>query len=391
VLDKESQVLEEAIRDYLMWMISSGYSQRIQQIYEHALNHFLHFIKSKEVTWNDIFTSDTVENFLEERCRTHGSAAAIRGLGRYLFHHKRIQKSIKRPCYQLPEIYEDYLRYCEKLRQISSVRIVHIRRVLAAFHDDLEKFTIPLSSLRIEQVDAFLAEFHKPFAPGTCRIYRSHLRGFLSYLYHERKILPRDLAPLVVGAPVFARAKPPRFLRPHEVQQLFDSLELSSAKELRSYAMVQLAYFLGLRPVEISRISLDDISFSKGELTIRDRKSHNPMRLPIPGQTIKAIAAYVVGGRPKSQDRRLFLTLKAPYGPTSSIVAIHSIRACMHKAGLSSSAYWLRHTYAQNLLEAGASLYEMKEMLGHDTIESTRNYLHIHIKLMREVLFDETL
>jgi integrase/recombinase XerD len=63
----------------------------------------------------------------------------------------------------------------------------------------------------------------------------------------------------------------------------------------------------------------------------------------------------------------------------------------MRKVNPSSSAYWLRHTYAQNLLEAGVSIYEIKEMLGHDSIESTRKYLHIHIKLMREVLFDETI
>jgi site-specific recombinase XerD len=65
----------------------------------------------------------------------------------------------------------------------------------------------------------------------------------------------------------------------------------------------------------------------------------------------------------------------------------------MHKAGFppEASAYWLRHTYAQNLLESGVSLYEIKEMLGHDSIESTRKYLHIHISLMRRVLFDETL
>jgi site-specific recombinase XerD len=63
----------------------------------------------------------------------------------------------------------------------------------------------------------------------------------------------------------------------------------------------------------------------------------------------------------------------------------------MHQAGLQASAYWLRHTYAQNLLEAGTSIYEMKEMLGHDMIDSTKKYLHIHIKLMREVLFDESL
>ena len=63
----------------------------------------------------------------------------------------------------------------------------------------------------------------------------------------------------------------------------------------------------------------------------------------------------------------------------------------MRAKGLSSSAYWLRHSYAQNLLESGASVFEIKEMLGHDDIESTQKYLRVHIKLMAKVLFDETL
>jgi len=61
----------------------------------------------------------------------------------------------------------------------------------------------------------------------------------------------------------------------------------------------------------------------------------------------------------------------------------------MRKINPAASVYWLRHTYAQNLLQAGVSLFEIKELLGHDSIEATRNYLLIHIKLMREVLFDE--
>jgi site-specific recombinase XerD len=53
------------------------------------------------------------------------------------------------------------------------------------------------------------------------------------------------------------------------------------------------------------------------------------------------------------------------------------------------SAYWLRHTYAQNLLERGASIFEIKEMLGHESIISAEKYLHVHTNLMREVLFDD--
>jgi site-specific recombinase XerD len=217
------------------------------------------------------------------------------------------------------------------------------------------------------------------------------IRGFLRYLYQERKIIKRNLAPLVVGAPMFARAKPPTFLRPHEVQKLFAGIDLSTPANIRTCAMLHLAYTLGLRPDEICSISLDDISFGRGELSVRNRKTNNPVILPIPEVVIKAIAAYMIGVRPESEHRTLFLSLHPPFGPISPTALNHHIKTLMHKVDLPATAYWLRHTYAQNLLEAGASIYEIKEMLGHDSIESTRKYLHIHIKLMRKVIFDEDL
>ncbi len=68
----------------------------------------------------------------------------------------------------------------------------------------------------------------------------------------------------------------------------------------------------------------------------------------------------------------------------------HYLTKALRDAGLPGTAYCLRHTFAQNMLEAGASIFEIKEMMGHDTIESTRNYLSVHKELMRRVLFDET-
>ncbi len=212
----------------------------------------------------------------------------------------------------------------------------------------------------------------------------------MSYL-HQRGILKKDLAPLLIGAPQFAKAKPPKFLRSHEVQQLFENMSVTSAKDLRTYAMVHMAYTLGLRPGEISSMRLEDIAFTKAQLSVEDRKNKQPLKLPIPEQTLKAIVAYMVGGRPDSKDRHLFLSLSAPHGPIVPGMVGYYIQAAMNTAGLSSTAYWLRHTYAQHLLSAGASIYEIKEMLGHRHIESSRKYLHIHTDLMREVILDEPL
>lgn len=388
-VDLTVNALERAVADYLQWMESVGYSRQTRQDYNRQLDQFIRFIKQSRLDWDDIFKLQTLQRF--KKVHAVATAHSIKGLSRYLFRQNKIPQPIAKKEYRLTEIYEDYLAHHERSHGVAYRQMKRIRRVLAALHAYLQRHKIKLSSLKIEQIDTFLAEFFAPFKPATCKAYRSMIRGFLRYLYQERKIIKRDLAPLVVGAPMFAWAKPPTFLRSHEVQKLFAGIELSTPVNIRTYAMLNLAYTLGLRPDEMCSITLDDISFSRGELSVRDRKTNNPVILPMPEVVIKAIAAYMIGVRPESEQRTLFLSLHPPFGPISPTALNYHIKTLMRKVNLPATAYWLRHTYAQNLLEAGASIYEIKEMLGHDSIESTRKYLHIHIKLMREVLFDEDL
>ncbi len=287
---------------------------------------------------------------------------------------------------ELPDIYEQYFLYLEHTREISRRQIIHIRRVLASLHGYLENHKLSLAALKIEHLDAFMGEFN--VARTTLRIYRYHVRGFLKYLY-EKEVIRQDLAPLLKGPPLFAHKKPPKFLRPQEVQKLFSSLKLETSVDIRTYALIHLAYSLGLRPIEISRLTLDHISFTMGELTIKERKTKKPTILPLPKQTVRAIAAYVFKARPKTDLRILFLTHSG--SPLRSERVAGTMKNAMKNAGLSSTAYWLRHTYAQNLLGIGRSIYEIKEMMGHQNIQSTQRYLHIDTERMRKVLFNETL
>ena len=383
--------LDQAIEDYLQWMTENGYAKSTWKEYARVLRWFKLFIKKRECLWDEIFTQEMLRQF--KKSERPYPIHAVTGLSRYLFEQGKIARHLgtKDQSVNLPQIYEAYLIYHQKTYQASNRKLKHIKVVLIAFHKFLEKHRIKLGTLTIEKIDAFLSEYFADYKENTCRVYRSYLRGFLRYLFHEQKLLPSNLAPLIVGAPQFSKAKPPNFLRPHELKRLFAGLRLSSAGDLRAYAMVHLAYTLGLRPCEISSIRLDDIFFKDAELCIRIRKNNKPVRLPVPEETIKAIAAYLIGARPKSKHRELFLTLYPPYRKLAQNTVTQHIKKCMHAVGMTCSAYCLRHTYAQNLLEAGLSIYEVKEMMGHDSIESTRKYLHVHTKLMREVLFDETL
>lgn len=387
--DNPIRALRRDIDEYLQWMLSTGYSFKTCDTYKNELNNFFLFIIRNQIDRDKIFTLDTLKDFQKNTGAYTGPA--VRGLWQYLFDQKRIHEPIDPPHCRLPDSYEDYLLYYDQTQERSPYRLARIRRVLRALHDYLERQNIRLASLRIDQIDAFLAEFFTGFSVNTRHTYRSHIRGFLKYLYYPRRIIRRDLSPLVVDARHFSQSKPPKFLRTHEIQRLFDSFNFSSFRDLRNYAMVHLAYGLGLRPAEISLITLDDISFAQAELTLTSRKNDRPAKLPLPENTVKAITAYIIGARPKSSHRRLFLNLMAPYRPISAGSVGQHITACIRKAGLSATAYCLRHTYAQNLLEAGSSVYEIKEMMGHTTINSSENYLHVHITLMRRVIFNEAL
>ena len=378
--------LKQAIEDHLQWMASQGYAQSTQRDYRWRLIQFTDFIKSGNYDWKDIFRLSTIKRF-------KGPPHAVTNLSRYLSEQGKIDQPIRypKPSVPLPEVFENYLHYRRKVHQTPERTITASRRVFVVFAQYLERHRIKLQKVRIEQIDAFLKDFLNGFSIASCRVYRSYLRGFLRYLFSERRLLTKDLAPLVTGPPLFAQKKPPKFLRKDEIDKLFAGLKYSTASELRTAAMVHLAYLLGLRPSEIRLLKLDDVSFGKAEIYLRHRKNNRPTKLPLPDEAIKAVAAYLIGGRAKSNHRALFLTLHPPHRPLSPNVIGHCVRNCMRTAGLDASAYWLRHTYAQNLLEAGASIYEVKEMLGHDSIESTRKYLHIHIELMRKVLLDELL
>jgi len=388
--DKDIRRLVEAIVDYLEWekTIKANGAHRPVTRDSLILIDFLRFAARNEMVWEEMFTLHTLKEFSHVSTFKHASRS-LTALSGFLYSHRQIPKPLTTPrrLIDLPDPFDSYLHQQSHKASLNHLR--QVKRLLASFHDYLEEHSILLTKLKIEDLDQFLSGMK--VARSTRSLYRSYLRGFLTYLHRERRILNKDLAPLLVGPRLFCKQKPPKFLRPQEVQTLFASLSLSTPYDIRTYAIVLLAYTLGLRPVEIGTLTLDDISFRKREVTLSNRKGLNPVTLPLPEQTIKALAAYLAKARPQSPSRSVFVNFPFPYAPMQSASVIQCISKAMKQAGLSYSAYALRHTYAQNLLHMGQSIYEIKEMLGHDNIHSTQKYLHIHVDLMRKVLFHETL
>ncbi len=384
-----AELLDLAITDYLLWMIDAGYSKSTWNFYERVLHRFQKYTCNQGISWDDVFTSDSLLGF-GRFCKLVQFQSPIRGLTRYLYKQQRISKSMdKRKEVVLSDRYRQYLIYYEKTRQVCRRQILNSERVLVLFAEWLTGKELKLQDLRIEHLDTFQAEVSNRYAPETRKRHRSVLRGFLGWLYQQKQIL-RNLSPLLVGAPQYAKAIPPKFLRPEELRKLF-AIQPQTASDNRTRAMLYLACSLGLRPKEISLISLDDINFARQEILLPQRKSANPITIPLPLAAIKAVADYIIRTRPETDRRSLFLQLHAPYEPVRSLQVSLSINSWMHRAGIQGSAYWLRHTYAQNLLESGASIFAIRDMMGHDNIQTTNRYIQIHPQMMRKVLFNEKL
>lgn len=245
------------------------------------------------------------------------------------------------PGHPLPEITHRYLDYYRhQVRSELGTR--RMRQILASLDFYLQNSEIPLNEISIHGIDQFLALYNTNYSTGTARTNRSYIRQFLKYLYRCGHI-NKDLSRLVESPPEFAPSKPPKFLRPHEVQELLKFIDLSRAKDLRIYAVIHLAYYLGLRPKEIISLTLNDISFRQKEIFIHSRKNCGPAHLPVPDNVIKAVIAYIIGGRPESLSRTLFLQLVRPYKPATRTDIARDVREWMIDNSLCASIYWLRH------------------------------------------------
>ncbi len=159
--------LKQAIEDYLQWMKSVGYARKTRQSYLSQLNQFLCYSKNTTISWEKLFTSNSLECF--KKSSRKSAVPAINALSRFLFSQGKIPKPLahRAQLIDLPKIYQDYLAYQQTHQQATARLISSVKRVLVAFDQYLQIHKIDLGSLKIEQVDAFLVQFFAHFAAAS--------------------------------------------------------------------------------------------------------------------------------------------------------------------------------------------------------------------------------
>ena len=319
--------------------------------------------------------------------------SALRILNQYALYGslppKRYTPQIELPG-KFEKILNGYEKYCFEQRGYSASTIYHrkyqVVKFLAFLTDNLG---IELNELKAKHLSAFF-EDRCHWKPTEIARISSSLKSFLNYLWISN-IIPKDPSPALPKARIWRDAHIPTVWNKKETKAILSAVERSSPKGKRDYAILLLADRLGLRSCDIRNLKIDDLKWSKSRIEIVQRKTKQPLVLPLLEDIGEAIIDYLRDARPKSNYREVFLRMNAPFKPFFSSSALYTIfdfyrRRAKVTAPLGHRGmHSLRHTAATRMLEKSIPIEIISEVLGHVSVESTRIYTKVDIKALRSV------
>jgi integrase/recombinase XerD len=271
----------------------------------------------------------------------------------------------------LVERYRGYLASERGLAASTITRNAACARLFLAGREEM------LPVLTAAEVSGFVLAECRGRSTGSAKLLVTGLRSVLRFLAAE------GLAPpgLAAAAPAVAGRRDaglPKALPAGQVAALLASCDQETATGLRDFAVLTLLSRLGLRAGEVAALDLGDISWRAGELLVRG-KGRRDERLPLPADAGQAVAAYLHRARPRDAGiRAVFLAARAPLRRMSSQGVNGVVQRACSRAGLPPAGpHRLRHTAGTAILQAGAPLEEVGQVLRHRSAATTAIYAKV--------------
>jgi integrase/recombinase XerD len=266
-------------------------------------------------------------------------------------------------------------------------------RTVESYRRDLEDFARWLgrgiADATGEEIESYLADLRTAGRSGATLARR--LAALRSFFRHQMLVGAREDSPAAgIASPRRTRTLP-RTLSPGEAERLIEAANGVTPRALRDAALVELLYGAGLRVSEA--VGLERARIDVDERLVRCvGKGGKERVVPIGRRAAEALRRYVSRGRPYlDRKHRPELFLNSRGGPLTRAGAFLILRRLAERAGLEPGRvhpHLLRHSFATHLLEGGADLRSVQEMLGHADLATTELYTHVTDKRRREAYFD---
>lgn len=284
---------------------------------------------------------------------------------------------------------QDYQHYLRLERGLSDNSISSYTLDVEKFIAFISTFENPISPLDIQQeeVQQFIYSISsKVNARSQARII-SGLKSFFNYLVFEGY---RETNPLeIIETPRMGR-KLPDSLSTKEIDSLISAIDLSQPEGERNRAILETLYSCGLRVTELVDLRLSDLFFEEGFIRVTG-KGNKQRFVPISGNTVKYINLYRTEIRPHipikpEAEDTLFLNRRG--GKLSRAMIFTVVKRLAVEAGIEKnvSPHTFRHSFATHLLQNGADLRAIQQMLGHESITTTEIYVHTDRSHLKKVI-----
>ncbi|PYZ93156.1 tyrosine recombinase XerC [Salipaludibacillus keqinensis] len=284
---------------------------------------------------------------------------------------------------------KQFMEYLQIEKRASAHTILNYQKDI----DDFCQFTeqhLSKSIAAVSYVDIrlYLTELHnKSYARKTVARKISSLRSFWTFLVRE-DYLPKNPFQMVTTPKL--EKKLPSFFYEDEMRTIFESIDIDSILGQRNLALVEVLYGTGIRVSECVGLSINDYDKELGTLFIQG-KGRKERYVPVGSYAMDALNVYLSESRPKLLEKAKDSTKAIFLSYRGWKLEARSIRKILNKvvkdAAVSSrmSPHALRHTFATHLLNEGADLRTVQELLGHSDLASTQVYTHVTKDRLRDV------
>ena len=284
--------------------------------------------------------------------------------------------------------FKNYLKLERSLSNNSIDAYLLDIRKLTSFISENYSTSLSIENINVSIIESFIKHLFKSESStySQARIV-SGLKSFFNYLLLEEKI---DINPMeLIDAPKLVR-KLPETLSIQEIEIIIDAVDLDSKEGMRNKAILETLYSCGLRVSELVNLKVQNLFLDIGFIKVLG-KGMKERLVPIGTKAAECISIYMKEYRTNLNisegfEGYLFINRRGKNLTRNMIFII--IKDLVKKAGLNKniSPHTFRHSFATHLIEGGADLRAVQEMLGHESITTTEIYTHLNKNYLKEVV-----
>ncbi len=289
--------------------------------------------------------------------------------------------------HQLKQIFDRYIEYCEIEKGYSKNTIKSYQHSLDQFYDMLNSGDYKINSItdistyHIRNFPAYL--YGSRESKTSIKQKLSALKSFFKFCI-KKKIINNNPSRGVLSPKL--DKKLPSYLQKDEMIQLLDKLYNSTNPNYLDIALVELIYGSGLRISEALNLKISDIDFNSQTIRVLG-KGNKERIIPIGGYSIESLKKYILTRNKPTNEFSEFIFIGKNGKTLNPSTAYRHIKKTMQDITDSpkKSPHVIRHTFATHLLDKGADIQSVSEMLGHSSLSTTQIYTHLSIERIKEV------